>query len=163
MAMDSTNQNPDSDNHEWHSLAWKPVLALIAIVLMAALVLDKPSSLAQSDESSGDARTVSGVAFLGGVKRKPVNEDFRGGDFSAVMGGIDIDLRDATMDLPEAVLDISTVMGGARIRVPRTWTVVSRVDTVLGGFEDNTRHPENTEHRLVLKGTVVMGGLKVTN
>jgi hypothetical protein len=33
----------------------------------------------------------------------------------------------------------------------------------MGGFKDDTRHPANDDHRLVLKGTVIMGGLKISN
>jgi hypothetical protein len=100
---------------------------------------------------------------MGGVKRTNLSKDFRGGEATAVMGGIDIDLRNAVMDRDEAVLDVSSVMGGVKVRVPNDWTVVSRVSSIMGGFDDNTRHPVNPDHRLVLKGTVVMGGLKVTN
>jgi predicted membrane protein len=55
------------------------------------------------------------------------------------MGGIDIDLRDATMERREAVLDVSSVMGGVKIRVPQDWTVVSRVNTIMGGYKDETQ------------------------
>jgi hypothetical protein len=33
----------------------------------------------------------------------------------------------------------------------------------MGGFKNDTRRPPNEEHRLILKGTVVMGGLKISN
>jgi predicted membrane protein len=92
-----------------------------------------------------------------------LSKDFRGGEATAVMGGIDIDLRNAIMDREEAVLDVSSVMGGVKIRVPEGWTVVSRVSSIMGGFKDDTRHPANDDHRLVLKGTVIMGGLKISN
>ena len=61
------------------------------------------------------------------------------------------------------VVNLSSVMGGVKVRVPEDWTVVSRVNSVLGGFKDETRPPKSSGHRLILKGTVVMGGLKVTN
>jgi predicted membrane protein len=67
------------------------------------------------------------------------------------------------MDRKEAVLDVSSVMGGVNIRVPENWTVVSRVSSIMGGYKDNTRRPATDDHRLALKGTVVMGGLKISN
>ena len=150
------------------SQAWKPVLAFGAFVLVLAVLFNHSDSLAQNEDiRNEDIRNESDsfddVAIMSGVKRTNLSKDFRGGEATAVMGGIELDLRDAVMDRREAVLDVSTVMGGMRIRVPETWKVVSRVNTVLGGYKDNTRHPANDDHRLVLKGTVLMGGLQVSN
>jgi len=138
------------------------VLILGAVLLVLAVVANSSNTIAQ-DESESGGGDFKEVAVMGGVQRKNVTSDFRGGEATAVMGGIDVDLRDAVMERPEAVLDVSTVMGGVKIRVPETWTVVSRVNTVMGGFKDETRRPRNEEHRLIVKGTIVMGGMKVSN
>lgn len=155
--------NPSPNNYQGTSEAWKPILALGAAVLVLALLFGQPSSLAQDEELKNGSDTFNDLAIMGGVKRTNLSRDFRGGEATAVMGGIDIDLRDAVMDRSEAVLDVSSVMGGVKIRIPENWTVVSRVSSVMGGFKDDTRHPANADHRLVLKGTVVMGGIKVSN
>jgi predicted membrane protein len=149
-------------NFQRSSQAWKPVLIVGAIVLVLAAVSNSNTS-AQDENASTTGSDFKEVAVMGGVQRKNVTSDFRGGEATAVMGGIDIDLRDAVMERPEAVLDISTVMGGIKIRVPETWTVVSRVNTIMGGFKDETRRPREEEHRLIVKGTLVMGGMKVSN
>ena len=142
---------------------WKPVLAAGAAVLVLGLLFSRNSTHAEEGQPKNGSDTFSDLAFMGGVKRTNLSRDFRGGEATAVMGGIDIDLRNAVMDQSEAVLDVSSVMGGVKIRVPEDWKVVSRVSSIMGGFDDNTRHPEDAAHRLILKGTVVMGGLKVTN
>ena len=145
------------------SQAWKPVLAFGAVVLVLAVLFNHSDSLAQNEDTQNEADSFLDVAIMSGVKRTYLSADFRGGEATAVMGGIELDLREAVMDRREAVLDVSTVMGGMKIRVPETWKVVSRVNTVLGGYKDNTRNPANDDHRLVLKGTVLMGGLQVSN
>jgi Cell wall-active antibiotics response 4TMS YvqF len=145
------------------SQAWKPVLAFGAVVLVLAVLFNHSDSLAQNEGFQNESDSFDDVAIMSGVKRTNLSKDFRGGEATAVMGGIELDLREAVMDRREAVLDVSTVMGGMKIRVPETWKVVSRVNTVLGGYKDNTRHPANDDHRLVLKGTVLMGGLQVSN
>jgi hypothetical protein len=53
-------------------------------------------------------------------------------------------------------------MGGVEIHVPRTWTVVNRVNSVLGGVEDHSRSTDSGK-RLVIDGTVLMGGLEISN
>ena len=141
---------------------WKPLLAVGAALLVLALLFSKPTSAGDGNLRSG-VDTFSDLAIMGGVKRTNLSKDFRGGEATAVMGGIEIDLRNAIMDREEAVLDVSSVMGGVNIRVPEGWTVVSHVSSIMGGFKDDTRHPATDDHRLVLKGTVIMGGLKVSN
>jgi len=141
---------------------WRPVLAVVGIAILAALLLDNASFVRAQDLMSPES-SFNDVAFLGGIKRTNDTDRFRRGEAKAVMGAVKLDLRDASMEGSEAVLDVSSIMGGVEVRVPDTWTVVSRVNTVLGGFEDRTRHPKDDRYRVILEGTVLMGGLKVEN
>ena len=164
-----TEEQPDASSnaspvrYQRSAEAWKPVLAAAAALLVVGLLFSQPPTLAQNEEFRNGSDSFNDLAIMGGVKRTNLSRDFQGGGATAVMGGIEIDLRDAAMDRGEAVLDVSSVMGGVKIRVPEDWTVVSRVSSIMGGYDDNTRHPDNADHRLILKGTVLMGGLKVTN
>jgi predicted membrane protein len=107
--------------------------------------------------------TISGLAVLGGVSRGNNSRNFKGGDLTAVMGGCEIDLRQAAID-GEAVLDVFAMWGGIEMRVPDDWTVVSRVIPVLGGFDDKTRPPQGAgAPRLVVRGFAIMGGIEVKN
>jgi predicted membrane protein len=107
--------------------------------------------------------TVSALAVLSGVNRGNNSRAFKGGDLTAVMGGCEIDLREATIE-GEAVLDVFAMWGGIEIRVPESWTVVGRVTPLLGGFDDKTRPPQPVStQRLVIRGVVIMGGVEVKN
>ena len=106
---------------------------------------------------------ISGMAVLGGVKRGNNSRAFRGGDLTAIMGGCEIDLRQAAID-GEAVIDVFAMWGSIELRVPDDWTVNSRVVPLLGGVEDKTHPaPGSTAHRLVLRGFAVMAGVEVKN
>jgi hypothetical protein len=113
---------------------------------------------------SGDTNdTVNAMAVLGSVVRGNNSPAFRGGELTAVMGGCELDLRNASID-GEAIVDIFALWGGIEIRVPDNWTVVSQVTPVLGGVDDKTRPPQGTSRqRLVLRGFVVMAGVEVKN
>jgi predicted membrane protein len=107
--------------------------------------------------------TVSALAVLGGVHRGNNSRAFRGGDLTAVMGGCEIDLRQAAID-GEAVIDVFAMWGGIEIKVPEDWTVASRVVPILGGFEDKTRPQRGAAtHRLLIRGFAIMGGIEVKN
>jgi predicted membrane protein len=107
--------------------------------------------------------TVSAVAVLGGVHRGNNSRTFRGGDLTAVLGGCEIDLRQAAID-GEAVLDVFAMWGGIEIKVPEDWTVASKVVPILGGVDDKTRAQRGAvTHRLLIRGFAIMGGVEVKN
>jgi predicted membrane protein len=111
----------------------------------------------------GSAATISGLALLGGIHRGNNSRGFRGGDLTAVLGGCEIDLRQAAID-GDAVLDVFAMWGGIEIRVPEDWSVSGRVVPILGGFEDKTRPSAGvTAHRLVVRGFAIMGGIEIKN
>jgi|RhiMetdeSRZDD1v2_1073273.scaffolds.fasta_scaffold33175_2 predicted membrane protein len=141
-------------------------LRTIALILIAAavvfLVVNGPESNASNRESLPNEPTFSSTAFLGGIERRISALDFRDAEASAFMGGVKLDFRDAEMEGNEAEIDVSAIMGGIEIRVPRTWTVINHVTPIMGGVEDHT-HSTDGNKRLVIEGTVLMGGLTIKN
>ena len=90
-------------------------------------------------------------------------QDFRGGTRPAVMAACEIDLRKASIESEEAVLDTFAFWGGIEIRVPEDWTVESRGVALLGAFEDTSRRPDDGRKKLIVTGYAVMGGVEVKN
>ena len=113
--------------------------------------------------------TLNAVAIFGGCERRISSKNFRGGKATAVLGGIELDFRDADIDSEngEAVLEINCVLGGVEIRVPESWHVHSRSVPVLGGYEDTSRQvgdaPGAKPKTLVITGMVVLGGVEIRN
>lgn len=104
------------------------------------------------------------VQFMGGTKTQVTTSDFRGGQATAVMGGCEIDFRQASM--PEgraAVLDTFAFWGGIEIKVPDDWEIVSQGNAVLGAFVNNARTQAGAKRRLVITGLAIMGGVEVKN
>jgi predicted membrane protein len=102
-------------------------------------------------------------SLMGSVQGGTSAQDFRGGSASAVMGACEIDLRKASIESAEVVLNTFAVWGGIEIRVPEDWTVESRGVALLGAFEDTSRRPDDGRKRLVVTGYAVMGGVEVKN
>ncbi len=129
-----------------------------------------PPSFAPSEERASPPASVtdanarlSAMAILGGVSRGNNSRAFRGADLLAIMGGCQLDLRQAAIH-GEAVIDVFTMWGGIEIRVPEDWTVVSEILPLMGGVEDKTRPPQGaTAHRLNLRGFAIMGGVEIKN
>jgi hypothetical protein len=129
-----------------------------------ASVADSAAYATPQDPPTSSNSVLSAMAILGGVERRNNCQDFRGGDVTAIMGGCHIDLRAASITKPhEPVLEVFALWGGIEIRVPPDWTVISKVDPILGGFEDHTQSPKDETKRFVVHGTAVMGGIEVRN
>jgi predicted membrane protein len=108
--------------------------------------------------------TVSAFALWAGVKRQNTSAEFRGGDATAIMGGVEYDLRDAKIrDGEQAVIDAFAMWGAIEITVPENWRVVTKVMPLMGAVEDKTRSNSTTGPVLVIQGTVIMGGIDVKN
>jgi len=107
--------------------------------------------------------TVSAMAILGGVHRNSTARAFKGGDLTAILGGCELDLRQAGIE-GEAIVDVFAIWGGIEIRVPDDWIVDSRVVPVMAGFEDKTRPAQTAaSKRLIVRGFVIMAGVEVKN
>lgn len=130
----------------------------------AKLVWD---ALARRSASKGvvrDDAEVHTFAMMAGVRWQTRSHEFRGGDASAIMGGVEVDLRDAQIRPgTEVIIDAFALMGGVEITVPAGWRIVSNVLPVMGGFEDNTRATSETGPTLIVRGTAVMGAIEVKN
>jgi predicted membrane protein len=107
---------------------------------------------------------VNGFALLGGVKRKVVSQDFRGGALTAILGGCELDLRHASISSGQAVIDTFALWGGIDIKVPQEWSVVVQGTPILGAFDDKTvRVGGDGSKVLVIKGVALMGGVELKN
>jgi predicted membrane protein len=117
-----------------------------------------PAGPSVTDESVIDDSVV-----LGGTERVNTSQDFRGGKISSIMGGYELDLRQASIAGGEAALELFVCCGAVEITVPRDWTVVVRGTPVLGGLEDSTQKTVTSAKRLVIDAQVIMGGVEVKN
>jgi hypothetical protein len=106
---------------------------------------------------------------------------FHGGQVTAVMGGANLDLRKAAIAPGETVvIDVFAVMGGGQIRVPEDWDVSIETTALMGAVKDRRGEGQKDSRtgrvapdkdagpaawprapRLVLRGTVIMGGVDI--
>jgi predicted membrane protein len=120
---------------------------------------------ASASANSGEPVHASLFSLLSGSKRRWGKSAFRGAEMTTFMGGCELDLRDALMSSGElAVVDLFVMMGGVKIFVPPHWTVSLEVVPLLGGVHDKTRSvASNPAQHLLVRGTVVMGGVEISN
>jgi predicted membrane protein len=85
---------------------------------------------------------------------------FRGGTMTSWFGGVDLDLRGATLDPAGARLTVRAIFGGGRIVVPADWAVDLDVVAIFGGVGDTRPTVEVREGapRLAIDGFALFGG-----
>ncbi len=104
------------------------------------------------------------TSVFGGVHKKVVSKNFKGGDITTFLGGTEIDLSQADFN-GIARLDVTQVCGGTKIIVPPHWEVRSEVTAIFAGFEDKRQQPAilNPEKILIIDGTSIFGGIELKN
>jgi len=121
-----------------------------------------PPNAAAAANASDHAAVFS---VLGSCRRRWGKAVFRSADAVCVMGGFELDLRDALMGAEgSAQIELFVIMGGLHILIPQNWTVISNVVPILGGIDDKTRtNTSSATQQLILRGTVLMGGVEIGN
>ncbi len=138
-------------------LFWPMILVVVGLfIAWQAIMRDR----GLSDE----AATLSATAILGGVEKNCNSQDFRGGELTAIMGGCQIDLRQAAIKVDQAVIKAFAFWGGIEIRVPEGWSVRLEGFPFMGGMTDSTHTAtERSNQLLLIKSFVMMGGIEIRN
>ncbi len=107
---------------------------------------------------------IDSVNIFGGSKKVILSKNFKGGEVVNIFGGCEVDLTQADMTT-QAELEITAIFGGATLIVPSNWAVqTGGTVTIFGGIGDKrkiTTLTESTAKTLVLKGTMVFGGIEI--
>jgi predicted membrane protein len=143
----------------------------LAVIAAGLMVMWTTLEARRTSANLGDPRnTLNEFALFGGCERRITSMDFKGGTLTAICGGIEIDLRQATIADAQAELTINALCGGCEVRVPDTWEVVAHGQGIFGGYVDSTKAPipadalAGTPRKvLLLRGVAIFGGVEIKN
>lgn len=149
---------------------------LIWLLLLGTMFSYAFDRRAQYPDGVRDGR-ISSFNVMHGERGTPFNGEFKGAHVTSVMGGADLDLRQATIAPGEpVVIDVFAVMGGCVIRVPRNWVIDVQTTSIMGGVKDDRQRATgsaansssggatgslDTPPRVVVTGTTIMGGVSI--
>ncbi|MGI6711130.1 MAG: LiaF domain-containing protein [Bacillota bacterium] len=146
------------------SLVWKVILPLVIILVGWNLL---KGSIKSSDGTH--------YAFMNGIELKKEGWKLESGNFLAFMGGIDMDMTTAYIPDQEVYLNLTAIMGGIDIRVPRDFTIECHGTAILGGVDflgeesggifasKNYEQQGSTQpgKKLIIRCSALMGGISV--
>ena len=133
------------------------------IVIGGSLVWRSLRGPGMSHDASDGHSYPRPFAFMGGNVRTIESQSLVGLEATAVMGGVEADMRGARARGNEVVAEVFAWWGGIELIVPEDWRVVSEVMPIMGGVEDKTRLAEGGTTTLIVRGLVIMGGLEIQN
>ena len=136
-----------------------PVFLIAAGVLVVSRSLRGPQVPADPDEDSPMPRL---FAFMAGVRRRTSTDRLRGAEITAVMGGVELDLRASRPAQREVIVDVFTMWGGINLIVPEDWSVSCEAPVMMGAIVDERGSTAATPAAvLVIRGLILMGGLEI--
>jgi hypothetical protein len=110
----------------------------------------------------GTPRNKFSIAILGGARRKGSWVLPHTYVAVSVMGGVELDLREARFSEPEVTLHAYTLMGGIQITVPEDVEVDVSGIGIMGGFDHDASGPGVPgAPRVKVIGFALMGGVEV--
>ena len=142
----------------WH-FVWPLLIIVVGLgILLGALRRRAPAAVPGIRDGSLDA-----FAIFSGLNRRIESPSFRGGKATAIMGGMELDLRGAGLAEGAAELELSVIMGGIVLRVPLTWRLEIDAHPLLGGVEDkHTFEPgQPSVGTLRIRASAILGGIEI--
>ena len=129
----------------------------------AAAVVDHAAG--DAADAATDAGPWRRVYIFSGGEDKVADQNFAGGVAAAIFGGLNLDLRDVALAGGKANLEVTAIFGGVKLQLPPGWRVDLRNITLAGGVEQKRPQPapEQTSGELTITGTIMMGGLEITD
>lgn len=103
--------------------------------------------------------------IFSGLKRRFESEKFRGGKATAIFGGLELDLTQVKLKDNQATVELTAILGGIDLFVPREWKVVVDSSAILGGVDDKHRPAPavTAQATLYVKATAILGGVDIKN
>lgn len=136
-------------------------VSLWGLLWPIAIILVGISLITRLGTSSTDEGVVNSTVLWWGAERRSTSQAFQGGSLTAIMGGIELDLRQAHV-VGRAEISVFTLWGGVEITVPPTWRVSVTGLPLLGGWDDRTTPPlDPAAPELVVHVTTIMGGADI--
>lgn len=143
--------------------AWHYLWPLLLIVLGIWILLGMAPGRRQEKFPGVKENDLDAFVIFSGFDRRIESQNFRGGKATAILGAIELDFTQARLAEGKANVELTAILGGIEVRVPRTWQVEVEGHPFLGGVEDKhvfSPGPEGAQI-LHLKASAILGGIEI--
>jgi predicted membrane protein len=122
-------------NFTFFDLFWPAILLIIGINLLSRnSSFNKTSRQTVTESDYLDLFTI-----FSGAKNSYSSTDFKGGNLTAMFGGMEVDLSNIQTKEKEVTLHITAMFGGIDVVPPKGWKIITRGTPLFGGFDDDRK------------------------
>jgi hypothetical protein len=138
---------------------------LVLILIGGSILLERAGVQLPHPFTHGeDEDEVSILAIFNGPEHAVTSPDFKGGEATAIFGGIDLDLRQAGVRSRPARINTFAMFGGVDVIVPIGWSVQTDVIGIFGGADDERTEKvtiQDEQPDVFVTGFALFGGITV--
>lgn len=156
--------------HEIRRIYWPLILVAVGVTMLFRH--QRPNSVPEQGQPEviipGDnpAAYFDDFVIFGGREIFINSQQLVGGKATSIFGGIEFDLRKASLKTGGAVIDCVSVFGGCGFKIPMDWNVKNEVTTIFGAFTDKRGETYSDRYydpskTIVIKGVSIFGGIEV--
>ncbi len=132
-------------------------LAIIATgVNLVATERNKRKNKGQKTKNENN-KTQAGILGMSEVK---ITNEYTGGNLTAVLGGVTLDLREAKIK-KDITINVTAIMGGIDIKVKDDVNVVLNTVNILGASESKLKPKKESKVTIYIEGMCFLGGTEI--
>lgn len=95
-----------------------------------------------------------------GVSETKITGEYKGGNLTAILGGVELDLREAKIK-KDITINVNAVMGGIDIKVNDNVNVILNTINILGGSESKVSPKKESKVTIYIEGMCFLGGTEI--
>lgn len=142
-----------------YKVFWPIILIVVGIRIMLERP-DKDSKIHNKNSSSEDY--IDEFAIISGLEINIESQEFKGGKITAIMAGVELDLRDSKLYKNEATININVAMSGVEIYVPENWKIKHNGKPLLGEFSNKKRYKEDLNAPILnINFSLIIGSIEI--
>jgi predicted membrane protein len=156
--------------HEIRRIYWPLIFVALGIAIL--LRQRDRAKFVQSgnppvlDPNDYSVNTFDDFVIFGGREIFINSPALAGGKATSIFGGIEFDLRKASLQPGGAVIDCVSIFGGCGFKIPMDWNVRNEVTTIFGAFTDKRGDTYSDRYydpskTIVIKGISMFGGVEI--
>lgn len=144
---------------------WRNIVSLIFIFGGISILISQNRSKKNREKTRSSRHDLSVTSIFAGNHHIEDSNDLRSGNSTAIFGGVELDLRNATIQ-EEAFLELTCLFGGIEIKVPENWEIKLNGTPIFGGVENKTYNKNNHDLArpvLNINYLAMFGGVSLKN
>ena len=154
-----------------YDVAWKAILAVFLILIGLSIIFKSTHIFSNKHDKEVEAKVKNAkngkndedivAVFSGSDRAYTNNEEFTGANLTAVFGGIELDLRNATIK-KDACIKAFCLFGGIDVKVPEDVDVKVKSGFIFGGISDDRKNTdEKGKNTIYIDAGGGFGGMNI--